>query len=175
MTIPLLPESAPFSPAQRAWLNGFFAGLLGLGAEANGNGYGNGNGVAHGMVSAGTSVAANGTAATTTAVAVAEEEEEFPWHDPALPIDERLQLAEGRPLPRKLMAAMAQLDCGACGYLCQTYSEAIASGEEKSLTKCTPGGKETSSKLKELIAANGAATTSGVPMTSVVAGNGSGN
>ena len=31
MTIPLLPESAPFTPAQRAWLNGFFAGLLGLG------------------------------------------------------------------------------------------------------------------------------------------------
>ena len=24
----LLPESAPFSPAQRAWLNGFFAGML---------------------------------------------------------------------------------------------------------------------------------------------------
>src|SRR5512144_1189100 len=29
---PLLPESAPFSPAQRAWLNGFFAGLLTPGA-----------------------------------------------------------------------------------------------------------------------------------------------
>ena len=29
------------------------------------------------------------------------------------------------------MAAMAQLDCGACGYLCQTYSEAIADGAEK--------------------------------------------
>ena len=27
---PLLPESAPFSPEQRAWLNGFFAGFLGL-------------------------------------------------------------------------------------------------------------------------------------------------
>src|SRR5437588_565884 len=30
MTIPILPESAPFTPAQRAWLNGFFAGALGL-------------------------------------------------------------------------------------------------------------------------------------------------
>ncbi|MDQ2733603.1 MAG: flavodoxin domain-containing protein, partial [Pseudomonadota bacterium] len=27
-TIALLPADAPFSPAQRAWLNGFFAGLL---------------------------------------------------------------------------------------------------------------------------------------------------
>ena len=27
--IPLIPENAPFSPAQRAWLNGFLAGLYG--------------------------------------------------------------------------------------------------------------------------------------------------
>jgi sulfite reductase (NADPH) flavoprotein alpha-component len=27
-SIPLLPETAPFSPEQRAWLNGFFAGLF---------------------------------------------------------------------------------------------------------------------------------------------------
>ena len=27
-SIPLLPDSAPFSPEQRAWLNGFFAGLV---------------------------------------------------------------------------------------------------------------------------------------------------
>jgi len=25
-----LPDNAPFSPEQRAWLNGFFAGYLGL-------------------------------------------------------------------------------------------------------------------------------------------------
>ena len=30
MSLPLLPESAPFSPSQRAWLNGFFAGLLNI-------------------------------------------------------------------------------------------------------------------------------------------------
>lgn len=30
-TIPLVPESAPFSPEQRAWLNGFFAGLFSRG------------------------------------------------------------------------------------------------------------------------------------------------
>lgn len=28
MSVPLLPETAPFSPEQRAWLNGFFAGLF---------------------------------------------------------------------------------------------------------------------------------------------------
>ena len=26
--VPVLPESAPFTTAQRSWLNGFFAGLL---------------------------------------------------------------------------------------------------------------------------------------------------
>ena len=55
-----------------------------------------------------------------------------------LPLDERMQLAEGRPLPQRLMAAMAQLDCGQCGYLCQTYAEAIAArrGEERSSAAC---------------------------------------
>src|SRR5271157_3299454 len=155
MTVPVLPESAPFSPAQRAWLNGFFAGLLGLeagGSHAQGNGNGNG---------------------ATLATSPAEVEEDFPWHDPALPLADRLELAEGRPYPRRLMAAMAQLDCGACGYLCKTYSEAIARGEEKDLNRCTPGGKETSRKLKELVAAQGAVTTNGSAMTSVAAGNGS--
>ena len=87
-------------------------------------------------------------------------------------MDERLKMAEGRPHERVLMAAMAQLDCGACGYLCQTYSEAIAAGEEKSLTKCTPGGKETSRALKELVAAHGSGTTNGVAMTRIVGGSG---
>ena len=30
----LLPESAPFTPAQRAWLNGFFAGLISVSMAA---------------------------------------------------------------------------------------------------------------------------------------------
>jgi len=29
---PMIPENAPFSPEQRAWLNGFFAGLLSIGS-----------------------------------------------------------------------------------------------------------------------------------------------
>src|SRR5207302_8352961 len=78
--------------------------------------------------------------------------EEFPWHDPALAMEDRMKLAEGRPHERRLMAAMAQLDCGACGYLCKTYAEAIASGEERDLTRCTPGGRETARMLKQLCA-----------------------
>ena len=30
MGVPVLPDNAPFTPAQRAWLNGFFAGVLSL-------------------------------------------------------------------------------------------------------------------------------------------------
>ena len=29
LPVPLIPESAPFTPEQRAWLNGFLAGLYG--------------------------------------------------------------------------------------------------------------------------------------------------
>lgn len=132
MSVPLLPETAPFPIAQRAWLNGFFAGLL----------------------SAQSAQAAPAAATAPAALPpppAAEPEEAMPWHDSALPIAERLQLAEGKPRPRVLMAAMAQLDCGACGYACKTYAEAIDSGAERDLTKCSPGGRETSVKLKELV------------------------
>src|SRR5580765_670101 len=127
--VPVLPESAPFSAAQRAWLNGFFAGLLGNQ----------------------TSVAEVPSAEA--APAPAEVEEDFPWHDPTLSLAERLKLAEGKPHERQLMSAMAQLDCGACGYLCQTYAEAIAAVEEKDLTRCVPGGRETAKALKQIRAA----------------------
>ncbi|MBW6398642.1 sulfite reductase subunit alpha [Roseomonas sp. HJA6] len=118
--VPLIPDSAPFTPAQRAWLNGFLAGLYGGAAEA-------------------------GASAPAPA-------EDFPWHDPALELDERLALAEGRPLNRRLMAAMAQLDCGQCGYLCQTYSEALAAGSETSTALCVPGAKATQKALKAILA-----------------------
>ena len=47
---------------------------------------------------------------------------------------------------------MAQLDCGQCGYLCESYAAAIAGGTEASLSRCVPGGKATSRALKELLA-----------------------
>ena len=34
--VPLIPDNAPFSPEQRAWLNGFFAGVFSRGAAAGG-------------------------------------------------------------------------------------------------------------------------------------------
>lgn len=132
MSVPTLPESAPFSPAQRAWLNGFFAAILSgkNGAPTNG-------------------IQVNG--APTTPVAPPEPEETFPWHDSSLPLAERLDLSKDRPKSRRLMSAMAQLNCGACGYLCQTYAEAIADGSEKDITKCAPGGSDTAKALKQLL------------------------
>jgi sulfite reductase (NADPH) flavoprotein alpha-component len=52
-----------------------------------------------------------------------------------------MQLAEGRPLPAQLFAAMAQQDCGQCGYLCETYSAAIAGGSETKLNLCVPAAR----------------------------------
>jgi sulfite reductase (NADPH) flavoprotein alpha-component len=120
----IIPESAPFSTEQRAWLNGFFAAWLGVSGGA-----------------------------AEVADAAAEPDEDFPWHDASLALPERLALAEDRKPERQLMAAMAQLDCGQCGYLCQTYAEAVWSGAEADLGRCVPGGKETQRKLKELLAA----------------------
>ncbi len=141
----MIPDAAPFSPEQRAWLSGFFSGLV--------------NGPAAGAAVNGTGAAGVG-APDQHETNPAEGQEEFPWHDPQLPIEERMKLADGKPPARRMMAAMAQLDCGACGYLCETYSAAIAEGAEKDLGKCTPGGTETKRKLKELVSAvtvNGAA------------------
>jgi sulfite reductase (NADPH) flavoprotein alpha-component len=132
MTLSIIPESAPFNAEQRAWLNGFLAGWLGLQ---------DGTGTANPPI----------PDLNRLAPASAVQEEDFPWHDPALSIDDRMKLAEGKPKELRLMAAMAQLDCGTCGYLCKTYSEAIANGTEKSLTLCSPGGSETSKLLKKLV------------------------
>src|ERR1700720_4771401 len=49
-----------------------------------------------------------------------------------------------------MMAAMAQQDCGQCGYNCNDYSAAIASRAEARLNLCVPGGKETARMLKAL-------------------------
>jgi sulfite reductase (NADPH) flavoprotein alpha-component len=123
----IIPETAPFSTEQRAWLNGFFAAYLGV----------------------------DGPSGTVPAQAAAEPDidEDFPWHDASLAMAERLELAKERKPERQLMAAMAQLDCGQCGYLCQTYAEAVWSGAEADTGRCVPGGKETQRKLKELLAA----------------------
>ncbi len=126
----LIPETAPFSDEQRAWLNGFFSGFIALERAA-----------------------ANGVAAIPTPIsngAVAEEEDGAPWHDQTLPMADRMAMAEGRPLRRRMMAAMAQQDCGQCGYNCNDYADAIAAKKEARLNLCVPGGKETARMLKAL-------------------------
>jgi sulfite reductase (NADPH) flavoprotein alpha-component len=49
-----------------------------------------------------------------------------------------------------MMAAMAQQDCGQCGYNCRDYSEALFAKTEKRLNLCVPGGKDTARMLKQL-------------------------
>ena len=143
MSYTLIPESAPFDETQRAWLNGFLSGFLGMQDGASENPIA--------MNAAMKAAAALNGGGVATLEAPESAEEDFPWKDDSLPILERVELSEGRPLERRLMSAMAQLDCGTCGYVCQTYSEAIANGDEKNLKLCTPGGKETSKMLKQLL------------------------
>ena len=130
----LSAENAPFSPEQRAWLNGLFAGLYGL---------------TEGV----TALSAQEVAQLVPGVALApaaDTDDGAPWHDPAMPLADRVKLAEGKPLPRRMMAAMAQQDCGQCGYNCKDYSAAIFARTEERLNLCVPGGKETARMLKQL-------------------------
>lgn len=128
-----IPETAPFTDEQRAWLNGFVAGLLGM---------------ERALAAQGAAV----PAALPAPAAAPEPGDEMPWHDPTLGLEERMKLAADRPLPLRLMAAMGQLDCGQCGYECRSYAAKIADGSEGDLKKCVPGGRETAKKLKELVA-----------------------
>src|SRR4029077_8080026 len=68
-----------------------------------------------------------------------------PFHDEKLFLAERMKMAEeiGGDLKTKLFAAMAQTDCGACGWDCEGYAEAIATGETKDISLCVPGETET--------------------------------
>jgi sulfite reductase (NADPH) flavoprotein alpha-component len=128
--VEIIPPSAPFSEAQRSWLNGFFAGLLSSDAAVP--------------------LSPDEGAAMLQGGAAVEDDDDAPWHDQTLPIAARMKLAEGRPLRRRMMAAMAQQDCGQCGYNCRDYSAAIADKSEARLNLCVPGGKETARMLKTL-------------------------
>ena len=129
--IEIIPSSAPFSEAQRSWLNGFLAGLLTTDGGP-------------------TALSAEQGAAVLQGPAGDGDDGEAPWHDQTMPIADRMKLAEGRPLRRRMMAAMAQQDCGQCGYNCHDYSDAIATKVEGRLNLCVPGGKETARMLKAL-------------------------
>src|SRR4051812_8135025 len=127
----IVPASAPLSAEQRNWLNGFFAGLLDGDTAA---------------------LSPQEASALMPGVQVdgAEEDDGAPWHDQTMPLAERMKLAEGKPLNRRMMAAMGQQDCGQCGYDCRRYADAIFSKSEERLNLCVPGGKETTRMLKSL-------------------------
>jgi NADH-quinone oxidoreductase subunit B len=80
-----------------------------------------------------------------------------PFHNENLTLPERMQMAEemGGKLETKLFAAMAQTDCGACGWDCEGYANALGSGETKDISLCTPGELETLDELKKLMQAAG--------------------
>jgi sulfite reductase (NADPH) flavoprotein alpha-component len=132
----ILPSNAPFTPEQHEWLNGFFAGLLEGDVAALSP-----QQAAHLMPD----LDIGGAPAAT-------DDGEAPWHDQSLPLADRMKLAEGRPLRRRMMAAMGQQDCGQCGFNCQDYADAIFTKKEERLNLCVPGGKETARMLKTLYA-----------------------
>src|SRR6266516_7338656 len=125
----IIPDNAPFSEGQRLWLNGFLVGMLGLD---------------------GTTPLSPEQNSSVLGPSGDGDDGEAPWHDQTMPIADRMKLAEGRPLRRRMMAAMAQQDCGQCGYNCNDYSDAIAGKTEPRLNLCVPGGKETARMLKAL-------------------------
>src|SRR5829696_4546818 len=130
----LIPENAPFSPEQRIWLNGFFAGFVSI----------------EGEVTALTPSESEALLPGFGADSDGDQNDGAPWHDQTLPLAERMKLAQERPLRRRMMAAMAQQDCGQCGYNCQDYSEALFTRREERLNLCVPGGKETARMLRTL-------------------------
>jgi sulfite reductase (NADPH) flavoprotein alpha-component len=119
----IISPDAPFNDAQRAWLNRFFAEAL----------------------------LRDMPVAAPAAPAVPAEDESTPWKDPAMALDDRMALATARPVRWKLMAAMAQQDCGQCGSNCTDYSKAIFEQAEPRLNLCQPGGKATARMLKQLV------------------------
>ncbi|HEX2725288.1 MAG TPA: sulfite reductase subunit alpha, partial [Beijerinckiaceae bacterium] len=129
----LIPETAPFSAEQRAWLSGYFAALLAPDANAM-------------PVPLGDGIALPGGAEA----APLADAGDAPWHDPSLAIDTRMTMAEARSLAPRLMAAMAQQDCGQCGYSCADYANALFLKKEERLNLCAPGGKDTLRMLKKL-------------------------
>src|SRR6266481_5051613 len=142
----LIPESAPFSAEQRVWLNGLFAGLLSLE-----------RGITPLSLDQAAALLPGALDLAAPATPTSEDDDGAPWHDPSMPLADRMKLAESRPLRRRMMAAMGQQDCGQCGYNCQDYSDAIFLKKEERLNLCVPGGKETARMLKKLHEEFGAA------------------
>jgi len=131
----LIPESAPFTPEQRTWLNGLFAGMTSLDENVTALSNEQAAKLLPDVLDRGTP---------------AEADDGAPWHDPAMPLPDRMKLADGKPLSRRMMAAMAQQDCSQCGYNCNDYTDALFTKKETRLNLCVPGGKDTARMLKTL-------------------------
>src|SRR6202050_5309071 len=103
----LIPDPAPFSAEKRTCLNGFFAGLLSLDGGVNA------------LSAEETAALMNdvmGTGAATARGPLDDGDDgQTPWHDPAMPLGDRMTLAESRPLRRRMVAAMVAQDCGQWG------------------------------------------------------------
>ncbi|MFZ2490185.1 MAG: (Fe-S)-binding protein, partial [Thermoanaerobaculia bacterium] len=74
-----------------------------------------------------------------------------PYHRDDIVLTERLKLAAPFGWEAKLFASMAQTDCGACGWDCEGYAHALATGETKDVSLCVPGDTETLDSLKKLM------------------------
>jgi Na+-translocating ferredoxin:NAD+ oxidoreductase RNF subunit RnfB len=128
---PTIPDDGPFTPEQREWLAKYLSAPPAVVPVAE----------------------ASASAAADAAVTAPTGN--WPWHDAGMGMAQRMDLAKAAPLADKLMAAMAQTDCHACGYDCRGYADAIASGAESDLSLCLPGEAETQKMLEQLMKAAG--------------------
>jgi NADH-quinone oxidoreductase subunit B len=75
------------------------------------------------------------------------------FHRDDLTLPERMEMAKelGEGWELRLFAAMAQTDCGACGWDCEGYAHAIATAETDDISLCVPGESETLDMLELLM------------------------
>ncbi len=80
-----------------------------------------------------------------------------PFHRDDLTLPERMEMAKemGNGWETRMFAAMAQTDCGACGWDCEGYANALATGETDDISLCVPGESETLDMLKILMEEKG--------------------
>jgi len=80
-----------------------------------------------------------------------------PFHRDDLTLPERMAMATemGGKWETRMFAAMAQTDCGACGWDCEGYANALAEGETDDISLCVPGESETLDMLKLLMEEKG--------------------
>jgi sulfite reductase (NADPH) flavoprotein alpha-component len=133
MNSTVIPRRSPFSDEQRSWL----ATLVG-----------------ERFMNAGTASAVS--ANDEDSPGLIEDLDNAPWHDMDMPLDQRLELVpEDGPFLYPVMAAMAQQDCGQCGYDCKGYAQALVDGHETDMGLCVPGGPTTRKKVKALFEEHG--------------------